>query len=88
MRCLILGGAGFLGSHLANRLLREQNNIITVFDREMASFSNIKTVHNNLRMVTGNFGADYNFRELLENQEIVYHLVSTTVPSTSNINLA
>ncbi len=88
MRCLILGGAGFLGSHLANRLLREQNNIITVFDREMASFSNIKTVHNNLRMVTGNFGADYNFRELLENQEIVYHLVSTTVPSTSNIKLA
>ena len=51
MQCLILGGAGFLGSHLANRLLREQNNIITVFDREQADFSNIKTVHNNLRMV-------------------------------------
>ena len=41
MQCLILGGAGFLGSHLANRLLREQNNIITVFDREQADFSTI-----------------------------------------------
>lgn len=87
MQCLILGGAGFLGSHLANRLLREQNNIVTVFDRAQANFSNIKAIYNNLRIVTGNFGVDYDFRGLLENQEIVYHLVSTTVPSTSNLNL-
>ena len=76
-----------MGSHLANRLLSDSNNIVTVFDREHANFSNIKTVHNNLRTITGNFGVNYDFGELLKNQEIVYHLVSTTVPSTSNVKL-
>lgn len=87
MHYLVLGGAGFLGSHLTNRLLREPNNIVTVFERPQANFSNIETSSSRLRIVRGSFSTDCDFSELLKGQDVVYHLVSTTVPSTSNVRL-
>src|ERR1043166_451213 len=41
MRCLITGGAGFIGSHLTERLLREGYNVTIVDDLSSGSMSNI-----------------------------------------------
>jgi len=32
MRCLVTGAAGFIGSHLAERLVRDSNEVVRVDD--------------------------------------------------------
>ena len=39
---LVTGGAGFLGSHLCKRLVKENNNVICVDNRETGSLENIE----------------------------------------------
>src|ERR1700755_1262074 len=42
--CLITGGAGFLGSHLADELLRRGNRVIVVDNLETGSLANIEHI--------------------------------------------
>ena len=46
-RIIITGGAGFLGSHLCERLLKEGNHIICVDNFFTGSYENIKHLENN-----------------------------------------
>lgn len=46
-RIVITGGAGFLGSHLCERLLKEGNHIICVDNFFTGSYENIKHLENN-----------------------------------------
>lgn len=87
MNCLILGGAGFLGTHLTNELLKKRQNFVTVFGRAESNYSNIHVSYNNIRIVTGNFTSSFDFLQLTKGQDVVFHLISTTVPSTSNVAL-
>jgi UDP-glucose 4-epimerase len=82
MRCLIIGGAGFIGSHLCEALLAEDHKV-TVFDRREAP--NLEWLRQ--KGVVLSIGSFFNAEDLqhaLEDQEIVFHLLSTTVPQTSN----
>ncbi|MHB8806707.1 MAG: NAD-dependent epimerase/dehydratase family protein [Anaerolineaceae bacterium] len=87
MRYLILGGAGFLGTWTAHSLLSNKSNSVVVFDKENSNFSRLSNMNNNLEIRKGNFCVYENFEELLEGCNVVFHLVSTTNPSTSNNNI-
>lgn len=88
MNFLILGAAGFIGSNLANNIGREVENKVKIFDKAQANFSNILYFNNNnFKVVTGDFQSKYDFVTLTKNIDIVYHLVSTTNPSSSNKNM-
>ena len=80
MNCLVLGGNGFIGSHLVDRLLRE-GHAVRVFDKYEEHY------RKPLREVDyryGDFGNRGLLAEALTDMEIVFHLVSTTLPKTSN----
>jgi UDP-glucose 4-epimerase len=93
MKCVLLGGAGFIGSHLAATLL-SAGHAVRVFDRPQR-----ETEHETERdraqqfswradveWVEGDFVNPMDTERALADQEIVYHLVSTTLPKTSNDN--
>ena len=42
MRALITGGAGFIGSHLADRLIEQGDDVTIVDDLSTGNFDNIK----------------------------------------------
>ena len=42
--CLVTGGAGFLGSHLCDELLRRGNRVICVDNVETGSLENIEHI--------------------------------------------
>ncbi|NTW72547.1 MAG: NAD-dependent epimerase/dehydratase family protein [Eubacteriaceae bacterium] len=95
MNIIILGAAGFIGTNLTLALAKETDkygncvNHITVFDREGIDFSNItKNGFSNITIMNGNFDGDSDFENITRDQDIVYHLVSTTVPTTSNQQIA
>ncbi len=49
MKALITGGAGFIGSHLAERLLQTGHDVVALDDLSTGSLSNLEAVLNNPR---------------------------------------
>jgi UDP-glucose 4-epimerase len=80
MKCLVLGGNGFIGSHLVDRLLAEDHQV-RVFDRQEERY---RSPLNTVDYRYGDFGNHGLLSDALNNIEVVFHLVNTTVPKTSN----
>lgn len=83
MKCLVLGGAGFIGSHLCDVLVRAGFEV-SVFDRAEANKDNLSCVENKIDYIAGDFSQRNSFEDVLQGIDYVFHLVSTTVPKTSN----
>jgi dTDP-L-rhamnose 4-epimerase len=94
MNVLITGGAGFIGSHLARRLIRENYNV-TILDNMSPQIHGNRTTHseqevagrilNNtdypsekLKVLIGDVRNKLAFTEALEQQEVVVHLAAET----------
>lgn len=85
MRIILLGAAGFIGTNLVIKLAENKDNSITLVDRDEKYFDAIKSLClNNVSIRIADFNCQTDFDMILEGQELVYHLVSTTVPTTSN----
>ncbi len=85
---LILGGTGFIGINLALCLLEDPENIVTIFGMHPEGVPAELQGHPRAALVQGNFNIEYDFNKLVQGQEMVFHLISTTVPATSNQNIA
>lgn len=84
-RCIIYGGGGFIGSHLAEELLKN-NYEVTVFDKKNFSTINLASFINNINIIEGDFNNENDLNSSLKNIDFVFHLVSSTLPSSSNEN--
>lgn len=83
MNITILGAAGFIGSNLALEL--SKNNTLSLVDRCLEYFEPCRAARiPNTRYVERQFHNGADFDDVLEGQDVVYHLVSTTMPTTSN----
>lgn len=83
MKALALGGDGFLGSHVVDRLVAEGHDV-TVFDRFPAGKARHLGMHGErVRLIRGEFGATPELREALAGQDVVYHFISATTPGSS-----
>jgi len=81
MKCAVIGGGGFIGSHLSETLLANGHQV-TVFDRQEARFiTELERV--GASITTGNFLNQDDIQKALINIDVVYHLLSATVPQTS-----
>ena len=81
MKTVILGGGGFLGSHLVETLLANGQEV-RVFDRPDAHYLE-EARQRGAHIITGNFLDSNDLGNALLGCDVVYHLVSTTVPQTS-----
>ena len=89
MKIILLGAAGFIGTNLVIELAKNPENEITVVDREMGFFKNIIDLNlPHVNIVESDLTMDTDYEELVRNQDLVYHLISTTVPTTSNQHIA
>jgi dTDP-glucose 4,6-dehydratase len=76
--CLVTGGAGFLGSHLCDELLRRGNRVICVDSLETGSLRNIEHIRapefefRNVDIITPYF--------IEEQVDFVYHMASPASP--------
>ena len=86
-KCLVLGGAGFLGKHLVEELL-SVGYFVRVYDRS-DTYPQLKENKQDLiEYVSGDFLRGENFSLALKDIDVVYHLISTSLPKESNNNPA
>jgi UDP-glucose 4-epimerase len=81
MRILVLGGSGFLGSHIVDKFLAEKHDV-AVYDLYPERF---RRSPSGIKFYTGDFGNVGALDELIATGfDAVIHCVSTTTPKSSN----
>ena len=89
MNMILLGAAGFIGTNLTLALAKQPENQITVVSRRRASFTDVDAMAlPNVRFVECDLVEEPDFTHLLVGQDVVFHLLSTTVPTTSNLQIS
>lgn len=86
MNIVILGAAGFIGTNLTIELAKNTSNRITLVDKNRLYFSQ-DVMADNVKIVESDLSLNMDY-SVLENSDIVYHLVSTNVPTTSNQHIS
>jgi UDP-glucose 4-epimerase len=78
MRYLITGGAGFIGSHLADELLKRGHEVCVVDDLSTGSIANIKHLkqHKGFSYVIDSCGNVPVMAELVDSCDRIYHLAA------------
>jgi len=84
-KCLILGGGGFIGSHLADALLAKNFDVV-IFDKLNFSRKNINHILDKVKIIEGDFNNEIDLKTALKDIDIAFHLVSSTLPANSNEN--
>lgn len=85
MKCLILGGGGFLGSHLCQALLA-QGYSVRIFDRPNLARFRILQHQEAVEWMDGDFINREHVAKAVSGCDIIFHLISTTLPRSSNEN--
>jgi nucleoside-diphosphate-sugar epimerase len=78
MRYLITGGAGFIGSHLSEELLRRGHEVFVVDDLSTGSINNIRHLktHDRFHYTVDSCSNVQLMAELVDGADIIYHLAA------------
>ena len=78
MQFLVTGGAGFIGSHLVESLLKDGHKVVVVDDLSTGSEKNLKNVknHPNFEFIIGDIIDLSELEYLISHSDIVFHLAA------------
>ncbi len=76
---LVTGGAGFIGSHLVERLLKDGKSVVVIDDLSTGSLENLAAVksHSRLEIVESKVSGCKELPKLAANSEFIFHLAAT-----------
>ena len=87
MKCIITGGAGFIGSNLADKLISNGHKVIIIDNLSTGSKKNLKNVKKKIKFFNHDISIDSDkFRKLFKGVDWVFHLagLADIVPSIKN----
>ncbi|MSR42807.1 MAG: NAD-dependent epimerase/dehydratase family protein [Pedosphaera sp.] len=75
---IVTGGAGFIGSHLVERLLKDGKLVIVIDDCSTGSWKNLQGIHPHphLRVVRGKVSECHELGSFVAGAESIYHLAA------------
>lgn len=78
MKALVTGGAGFIGSHLAETLIGEGHEVAVIDDLSTGRIDNLAAVAGSPRLTTqwASILEDERLQELVDETDVVYHLAA------------
>lgn len=85
-RCLVLGGRGFIGSHVVDRLLQEGWTVRMFGRRQSASDNDQPSTRwgERVELFEGEFGNQHDVELALSECDACVHAITTTLPHSSN----
>lgn len=85
MKIAIFGAAGFIGTNLTFKLLSQNQDVeLSLYDKSIDYFQKKILDNEKVKIVECDFNCLDDFGPLVEGQDMIFHLISTTVPTTSN----
>jgi UDP-glucose 4-epimerase len=83
LKCVIFGGGGFIGSHIADHLLRSGHSV-RIFERPRIPLYRPFEAHEPVEWMTGDLLSNHDLSDAIQGTDVVLHLVSTTLPKSSS----
>lgn len=77
--CCVIGGTGFIGSHIVKKLVSRERQITVVGRNSNPS----RVLPSSARYVAGDFGSKHFLMDVLQGVDEIIHLAYLTVPKTS-----
>jgi UDP-glucose 4-epimerase len=74
--CLVTGGAGFIGSHVAERLVRDGHRVRVVDNLSTGYEANLAHLRDDLEFIKGDLTDPSVCRGVTEGVEVIYHLAA------------
>lgn len=84
-KCLVLGGGGFMGSHLCNALVARGYRV-RAFERPSPPLLVADRARGAVEWMYGDFVNRQDVAAAVEGCDVIFHLISTTLPKNSNDN--
>jgi nucleoside-diphosphate-sugar epimerase len=78
LKALVTGGAGFIGSHLAEALCRRGDKVVVLDDLSFGTLDNLawRAPDDELEFVQGDAGDDVLLKQLLKDCDCIFHLAA------------
>ncbi len=83
MKIALFGGGGFIGSTIADRLLLD-GHALRIFERPRVTPYRKFVTSERVEWIAGDFSSAHDVRDAISGVDVVLHLVSTTLPKSSN----
>ena len=85
MRCIVTGGAGFIGSHLVKFLLKKNFKVIVLDNLSSGNIRNISLIKDEIKFVNCDISKIGSWKKNFKDIDIVFHLAALAdiVPSIS-----
>lgn len=83
MNIVVFGGGGFIGSAVCDRFLLDGHSV-RVFERPRVEPYRGFSAHERVEWITGDLQSQHDVTQALLGMDVVVHLVSTTLPKSSN----
>jgi len=79
MRYIVTGGAGFIGSHFAEILIDQGNEVIAIDNLSTGNIDNVENLlqHQNFRLVQTDIRDISNWEDILQTGDTIIHLAAT-----------
>ena len=74
MKIIITGGAGFIGSHLAEFLLKKKHNIVIIDNLSTGRKENINKFLKDIKFVKADISKKGNWERNFKGAKIIFHL--------------
>ena len=76
MRTLVTGGAGYIGSHLVDRLVGLNHDVTVIDDLSTGNLTNLQAVHSDIRFVEATILDADIMETLVGDADVVFHLAA------------
>lgn len=76
MRVLVTGGAGFIGSHLADALIARGDQVVALDNFSTGSASNIKHITKNFEIIDGDIRNADLIHDTIKDVDLVFHMAA------------
>ena len=83
-RICVTGGAGFVGSHLCEELVKGSNEVKVIDNFTYGSMENLESINDSIEIINADIRDISQIKAHLENCEIVYHLAAIANPKKCN----
>jgi UDP-glucose 4-epimerase len=76
MRVLVTGGAGFIGSHLADALIARSDQVVALDNFTTGSTANIKHIVKNFEIIDGDIRNADLINDIIKDVDLVFHMAA------------